>query len=40
MKLNILTYEPYWLEKLLEECALNMILCEKWYNDSVSFNPL
>lgn len=23
-----------------EEHALNMILCEKWYNNSVRFNPL
>lgn len=40
MKLNVLTYEPHSLEKLLGERALNMILCEKWYNDCVNFNPL
>lgn len=40
MKLNDLTYKPYSLEKLLGECALNMILRENWYNNCVSFSPL
>lgn len=40
MGLNVLTYEPYSPEKLLGERVLNMILCEKRYNDCVHFNPL